>query len=40
MAKLSAYAPQKEPRPLGGLEGKIKITAGFDAEDPQINVRT
>jgi antitoxin (DNA-binding transcriptional repressor) of toxin-antitoxin stability system len=34
MAKLSAYAPEKEERPLGGL--KIRISPDFDEADPRI----
>ncbi|MDZ4788270.1 MAG: type II toxin-antitoxin system prevent-host-death family antitoxin [Blastochloris sp.] len=36
VAKLSAYAPLTEPRRLGGLEGKIQISASFDEVDPRI----
>ena len=36
MVRLTAYAPSKEPRRLGGLEGKIRIAADFDDEDPRI----
>jgi prevent-host-death family protein len=38
LAKLSPYSPQSEPRPLGGLEGKISIASDFDDEDPQVNL--
>jgi len=31
MARLTAYAPHREPRRLGGFEGKIKIAKDFDA---------
>ncbi len=34
MAKLSAYAPHSELRPLGGLEGQIHLSPDFDDEDP------
>lgn len=37
LAKLSAYAPRREPRPLGGLEDSIIIAADFDEEDPRVN---
>ena len=37
LAKLTAYAPETEERPLGGLEGKIRISPDFDDEDPRIN---
>jgi len=37
IARLSAYAPRKEMRPLGGLEKKIRIAPDFDDEDPRIN---
>jgi len=36
LAKLVAYAPQSELRPLGGLEGKIVASPDFDEEDPCI----
>jgi prevent-host-death family protein len=36
MARLCAYLPRKQPRPLGGLEGRIQIASDFDAEDPSI----
>jgi len=36
MAKLSAYSPLTEKRPLGGMENMIQTTADFDEEDPQI----
>ena len=36
MAKLSAYAPEKEARRLGGLEGEIWVGPGFDDEDPVV----
>lgn len=36
MAKLTAYQPEKERRPLGGLEGKIRIAENFDDEDPAV----
>lgn len=36
MVKLTAYRPEREERPLGGLEGKIRIGRDFDAEDPRI----
>ncbi len=37
LAKLTAYAPETEERPLGGMEGKIRISPDFDDEDPRIN---
>lgn len=37
MAKITAYAPRKEQRPLGGYEGCIRVGEDFDEEDPQIN---
>lgn len=37
MARLTAYAPQTEERPLGGFESKIRIAADFDADDERIN---
>lgn len=37
MARLSAYAPRKQMRPLGGLEGKIRVSPDFDEEDSRIN---
>lgn len=36
MVKLTAYRPDLEERPLGGLEGKIRIAEDFDDEDPRI----
>lgn len=36
LARLSAYAPREELRPLGGLEGKIRIASDFDDEDPRV----
>ncbi len=36
LAKLSPYCPEKETRPLGGLEGQIRISDDFDEEDPRI----
>ncbi len=36
LAKLTAYAPQSEQRPLGGLEDQISISADFDEEDIRI----
>jgi prevent-host-death family protein len=36
LAKLTAYAPEREERPMGGLEGKIRISPDFDDEDPRI----
>jgi prevent-host-death family protein len=36
LAKLSPYAPERESRTLGGLEGQIMIADDFDEEDPRI----
>ena len=36
LARLIAYAPQSQPRPLGGMAG-IRIGEDFDDEDPRIN---
>jgi prevent-host-death family protein len=36
MVRLCAYAPRKEMRPLGGLEGRVQIAPDFDDEDPRI----
>jgi len=36
LAKLSPYAPERESRMLGGMEGQIKIADDFDEEDPRI----
>ena len=36
LAKLSAYAPERESRTLGGLEGQIQIADDFDEEDARI----
>lgn len=36
MARLTAYAPDNEPRRLGGFEGRIRIADDFDAEDPTV----
>ena len=36
LAKLSPYAPERESRTLGGLEGQIEIADDFDEEDPRI----
>jgi prevent-host-death family protein len=38
LAKLTAYAPQNEVRPLGGYEGQIRIAPDFDAEDERISL--
>ncbi len=35
MARLIPYAPQKQPRPLGGMKG-IRVEDDFDDEDPRI----
>ncbi len=36
MAKLSAYAPRNEDRPLGGLDKVIRIAEDFDEVDPRV----
>ena len=36
MARLSAHAPDKEERRVGGLEGRIRVAEDFDDEDPRI----
>jgi len=36
LAQLTAYAPQTQARPLGGLEGGIWVAPDFDEEDPRI----
>jgi prevent-host-death family protein len=36
LVRLSAYFPGKEERPLGGLEGRIRIAEDFDAEDSRL----
>lgn len=36
LAKLTAYAPQTEPRLLGGFEGEISATPDFDDEDARL----
>lgn len=36
LAKLTAYDPRKEPRKLGGFQGKLQISEDFDDEDPEI----
>ena len=37
MARLTAYAPDKETRKLGGLENQIHISQGFDDESAEVN---
>jgi len=37
MARITAYEPRSEVRPLGGYEGRIEISADFDEEDSRIN---
>ena len=37
LAKITAYAPRKEQRPLGGYEGRIRVGEDFDEEDPGID---
>ena len=36
MARLTAYAPDRETRKLGGLEGQVQIAPDFDREDADI----
>ena len=36
MAKLVPYEKPKEPRQLGGWEGRVWIADDFDEEDPEI----
>lgn len=36
MARLTAYAPEIEPRRLGGFEGRIRIADDFDDEDSAV----
>jgi prevent-host-death family protein len=36
LAKLVPYEVQKEPRQMGGWEGRVWIADDFDAEDPEI----
>lgn len=36
IAKIVPYTATKESRPLGGLEGKITISADFDEEDSSV----
>ena len=36
LVKLSAYKPELENRPLGGFEGRIRISEDFDAEDARV----
>lgn len=37
LARLCPYTPREQERPLGGLEGKIRIASNFDDEDPRID---
>ena len=37
MARLTAYAPEREARRLGGFGGKLHIADDFDDEDPRIS---
>jgi prevent-host-death family protein len=37
MAKLIAFNPAREKRPLGGFEGRIHIAPDFDDEDPRLS---
>ena len=37
MAKLTAFNPAGETRPLGGFEGKIHMAPDFDDEDPRLS---
>jgi prevent-host-death family protein len=36
LVKLSAYTPTHESRPMGGFEGRIRISEDFDAEDARV----
>lgn len=36
MARLTAYAPDREPRILGGLEKQIQVAPDFDEEDTKV----
>ena len=36
LVKLSAYTPELENRPLGGFEGRIRISEDFDAEEARV----
>ena len=36
LVKLSAYKPEQGNRPLGGFEGRIRISEDFDAEDARV----
>jgi prevent-host-death family protein len=36
LVKLSAYTPAQESRPMGGFEGRIRISEDFDAEDARV----
>jgi len=36
MARLVGYDKQKEPRKLGGWEGRVEILPGFDEMDEEI----
>jgi prevent-host-death family protein len=36
LVKLSAYTPGQENRPLGGFEGRIRISENFDDEDTRV----
>jgi prevent-host-death family protein len=36
LVKLSAYTPEQGNRPLGGFEGRIRISEDFDAEDARV----
>ena len=37
MAKLTAFNPAGETRPLGGFEGKIHVAPDFDDEEPLLS---
>ena len=37
MAKLTAFNPAGEKRPLGGFEGRIQMAPDFDDEDPRLS---
>jgi prevent-host-death family protein len=36
LVKLSAYTPEQGNRPLGGFEGRIRMSEDFDAEDARV----
>jgi prevent-host-death family protein len=36
LVRLSAYTPEQESCPLGGFEGRIRVSEDFDTEDPRV----